>query len=320
MKVFVTGATGFIGFAIVKELLAAGHQVTGLARSEASGKKLVKAGARVQLGTVEDLDGLRRAAAAADGAIHTAFYHKVSHMPFGTRLRVIAGGLPGGIMHRFVTAAVTTDRQAVEAIAGALTGSGRPFVAAFGTLAMKHGRLATEDDAYDPNFFTAVRGRTEDTLQALVAHGTRTSAIRLPPIVHGDGDHGFAPQLIEIARKKRESAYVGDGMNRWPSVHRDDAARLFRLALEKGPAGGTYHGVAEEGIPFREIAGLIGRRLNVPVVSKSAAEAGKHFSFLAPFIPLDNPTSSRLTQERLSWRPTGTNLLADLDNGDYFTA
>jgi nucleoside-diphosphate-sugar epimerase len=320
MKVFVTGATGFIGFAIVKELLAAGHQVTGLARSEASGKKLVAAGARVQLGTVEDLDGLRRAAAAADGAIHTAFYHKVSHMPVGTRLRVIAGGMPSGIMQRFVTAAVTTDRQAVEAIAGALTGSDRPLVATFGTLAMKQGRLASEDDAYDPNFFTAVRARTEDTLQGLAAQGIRTSAIRLPPIVHGDEDHGFAPQLIQIARKKKESAYVGDGLNRWPSVHRDDAARLFRLALEKGPAGGTYHGVAEEGIPFREIAGLIGRRLNVPVVSKFDAEANKYFGFLSPFVALDNPTASRLTQERLGWVPTQTGLLADLDYGDYFNA
>jgi nucleoside-diphosphate-sugar epimerase len=318
MKVLVTGATGFIGFAIVKELLAAGHQVTGLARSEASGKKLIEAGARVQLGTIEDLDGLRRAAQAADGAIHTAFYHKVSHMPLGTRLRVIAGGMPSGIMQRFVTAAVTTDRQAVEAIAGALTGSDRPLVVAFGTLALKHGQLATEDEPYDPDFFTAVRGRTEDTLQALAAQGLRTSAIRLPPIVHGDGDHGFAPQLIQIARKKKVSAYVGDGLNRWPSVHRDDAARLFRLALEKGPAGGTYHAVAEEGIPFREIAGLIGRRLNVPVVSKSDAEASRQFGFLAPFIPLDNPTSSRLTQERLGWNPTQTGLLADLDYGDYF--
>jgi nucleoside-diphosphate-sugar epimerase len=316
MKVFVTGATGFIGFAIVKELLAAGHEVTGLARSEASGKKLAERGARVRLGTVEDLDGLRRAAAEADGAIHTAFYHKLSHLPLGTRLRVIAGGSPGGMMMRFVTAAVTTDRQALEALAQ----NGGPLVAAFGTLSMKQGRLATEDDGYDRDFFTAVRARTEDTLQALAARGTRTSAIRLPPIVHGDGDQGFAPRLIEIARKKKQSAYVGEGLNRWPSVHRDDAARLFRLALEAGPAGGTYHAVAEEGIPFREIAGLIGRRLNVPVVSKSAAEAARHFSFLAPFVPLDNPTSSKLTQERLGWSFRQTDLLSDLDKGDYFKA
>jgi nucleoside-diphosphate-sugar epimerase len=320
MKVFVTGATGFIGFAIVKELLAAGHQVTGLARSAASGKKLAAAGAQVQLGTVEDLDGLRRAAAKADGAIHTAFYHKLSHMPLGTRLRVMAGGAPGGIVQRFVTAAVTTDRQALEALAGALTGNDRPLVASFGTLAMKQGRLATEDDAYDPDFFTAVRGRTEDTLQALAAQGIRTSAMRLPPIVHGEGDHGFAPQLIAIARRKKESAYVGDGLNRWPSVHRDDAARLFRLALEKGPAGGTYHAVAEQGIPFREIAGLMGQRLNVPVVSKSPAEAAKHFGFLAPFVPLDNPVSSSLTQQRLGWSPTQRGLLGDLEEADYFSS
>jgi len=320
MKIFVTGATGFIGFAIVKELLAAGHQVTGLARSAESGKKLIEAGAQVQVGTVEDLDGLRRAAAAADGAIHTAFYHKLSHIPLSTRLRVFAGGAPSGIMLRFVSAAVATDRKTLETIAGALGGSDRPLVAAFGTLAMKQGQLATETDSYDASSFTAVRARTEDMLQELARKGIRTSAVRLSPIVHGNGDHGFAPQLIQIARKKKESAYVGDGLNRWPSVHRDDAARLFRLALEKGPAGGTYHAVAEEGIPFREIAGLIGRRLNVPVVSKSAGEAAKQFGFLAPFVPMDSPTSSRLTQERLGWTPTQMGLLEDLDTGDYFKA
>ena len=320
MRVFVTGATGFIGFAIVKELIGAGHQVTGLARSEASGKKLTDAGARVHLGSVEDLDGLRRAAAAADGAIHTAFYHKISHIPFGLRLRVLLGGAPGGIVQRFLTAAVATDRRTVETIAQSLSGTDRPLVAAFATLAMKQGQLATENQAYDPTFFGAPRAETEDTLQKLASRGIRTSAIRLSPIVHGVGDHGFAPQLIQIARKKKESAYVGDGLNRWPSVHRLDAARLFRLALENGPAGGTYHGVAEEGIPFRDIAGVIGRRLNVPVISKSLVEAAKQFSFLAPFIPMDNPTSSKLTQERLGWKPTQPGLLADLDQADYFKA
>ena len=320
MRVFVTGATGFIGSAIVKELIGAGHQVTGLARSEASGKKLTDAGARVHLGSVEDLDCLRRAAAAADGAIHTAFYHKISHMPLRTRLRVLLGGAPGGIVQRFLAAAVATDRRALETIAQSLSGTDRPLVAAFGTLAMKQGRLATENEAYDPTFFGAPRAETEDTLQKLASRGIRTSAIRLSPIVHGAGDHGFAPQLIEIARKKKESAYVGDGLNRWPSVHRLDAARLFRLALENGPAGGTYHGVAEEGIPFRDIAGLIGRRLNVPVVSKSPAKAAKQFSFLAPFVPMDNPTSSKLTQERLGWKPAQPGLLADLNQADYFKA
>jgi nucleoside-diphosphate-sugar epimerase len=318
MRVFVTGATGFIGFAIVKELIGAGHQVTGLARSEASAKRLIRAGAQVQIGTVEDLDCLRRVSAAADGAIHTAFYHKISHIPLGKRLGVMLGGAPGGIVQRFLAAAVGTDRRAMETISRSLAGTERPFVAAFGTLAMKPGRLAIEDDTCDPSFFGAPRAMSEDTLQELAKAGIRTSAIRLAPIVHGAGDHGFAPQLIQIARKKNESAYIGDGLNRWPSVHRLDVARLFRLALEKGPAGGTYHGVAEEGIPFRDIAGLIGRRLSLPVVSKSASEAGKQFGFLAPFISMDNPTSSRLTQERLGWRPTQIGLLADLENGDYF--
>ncbi len=320
MRVFVTGATGFIGFAIVKELIGAGHQVTGLARSEASGKKLTDAGAKVHLGTVEDLEGLRRAAAAADGAIHTAFYHKISHIPLGMRLRVLLGGAPNGIVQRFLTAAVTTDRRALETIGRALSGTDRPLVAAFGTLSMKAGQLATEDQSYDPDFIGAPRARTEDTLQELASLGIRTSAIRLSPIVHGHGDHGFAHQFIEIARKKKESAYIGDGLNRWPSVHQLDAARLFRLALEKGPAGGTYHGVAEEGIPFREIADLIARRLNVPAVSKPPAEAAKQFGFLGPFVGIDNLASSRLTQERLGWQPAQPGLLSDLDHADYFKA
>ena len=318
MRVFVTGATGFIGFAIVKELISAGHQVTGLARSEASGKKLTEAGARVHLGSVEDLDRLRRAAAAADGAIHTAFYHKITHIPFGLRLRVLLSGAPSGIAHRFLAAAVRADRRAIETIGQSLSGTDRPLVATFGTLSLKKGHLATEDDAHDPTFFGAPRAETENTLQQLASRGIRTSAIRLAPIVHGAGDQGYAPQLIKIARKTKESAYVGDGLNRWPSVHRLDAARLFRLALENGPAGGTYHGVAEQGIPFQEIAGLIGRCLNLPVLGKSTAEAARHFGSLAPIISMDNPTSSKLTQERLGWHPTQPGLLDDLENADYF--
>jgi nucleoside-diphosphate-sugar epimerase len=320
MRVFVTGATGFIGFSIVKELIAAGHQVTGLARSEAAGRKLIDAGAKVHLGSIEDLDCLRDAAAKADGAIHTAFYHRLSHIPFGKRLRVLLGGAPRSIVLRFVETAVMADRHALETIGQSLAGSDRTLVATFGTLAMKQGHPAVEDDTYDPTFIGAPRARTEDTLQELASRGIRTSAIRLPPIVHGEGDHhGFASRLIGIARKKKESAYIGDGLNRWPSVHRLDAARLFRLALEHGPAGGTYHGVAEEGIPFREIAELIGRRLNVPVVSKPARAASKQFSFLAPFIPMDNPASSKLTQERLGWKPTQPGLLTDLNQAGYFS-
>jgi nucleoside-diphosphate-sugar epimerase len=320
MRVFVTGATGFIGFAIVKELIGAGHEVTGLTRSEAGAKRLTEAGARAHIGSVEDLDCLRRAAAAADGAIHTAFYHKVSHIPLGLRLKVMLGGAPSGIVQRFLGAAVGTDRKAIETIGQSLSGKDRPLVAAFGTLSMRQGRLATEDDGYDPTFFGAERARTEDTLKALAGLGVRTSAIRLAPIVHGAGDHGFAPQLIQIARKKKESGYVGEGENRWPSVHRLDAARLFRLALENGPAGGTYHGVAEEGIRFRAIAETIGQQLKVPAVSKSPVEAAKQFGFLGPFVGMDNPTSSKLTQERLGWRPTQPGLLFDLEHADYFKA
>lgn len=322
MRVFVTGSTGFIGSAIVEELMGAGHRVTGLARSDASAKKLAGLGAEVVRGGIEDLDSLRRGADEADGTIHTAFYHAVGQIPLGARLRVLLGGSPGGIVGRFVSAAVGADRRAMETLGNALAGSGRPLVAAFGTLAMKPGRLATEDDGYDRDGIGAVRGSSEETMHALGERGVLGSIVRLPPIVHGAGDHGFAPRLIGIARKKKSSAYVGDGANRWPSVHRYDAARLFRLALERGAASGpcqTYHCVAEEGVPFREIAGLIGRRLNVPVVSRSTAEAAKQFGFMSLFVGIDNPTSSRSTQERLGWRPLERGLLADLDEAGYFS-
>lgn len=317
MRVFVTGATGFIGFAIVKELLATGHQVTGLARSEGSGKKLLEAGAQVQIGKITDLASLRRAASQSDGAIHTAFYHQLSHLPLAERLRVLLGGMPLGIVHRYLHAAVNADRNAIEAIAASLS-KGSPLVCTFGTLSMYPGRLATEDETYnhDPEAFGTPRARAEDLLQEWAARGLRTSAIRLPPIVHGPGAYGLASRLIPLARKKKKSAYVADGLNRWPSVHQLDAARLFCLALEKGPAGGTYHGVAEEGIPFKDIAAVIGQRLQVPVASLPAASAAGHFGFLASAICFDNPASSRLTQERLAWKPTERGLLADLKQAD----
>lgn len=320
MRVFVTGATGFIGFAIVKELLAAGHEVTGLARSEDSGKKLVEAGARVHVGTVDDLEGLRRGASAADGAIHTAFYHQLGHIPVGTRLRIFLGGAPGGMMPRFMTAAAATDRRAIETMASAL-GKSSPLVATFGTLGMKPGVLATEDETYDhsPRAFGGIRAKNEDVLKQWAERGLRTSAIRLPPIVHGPTAYGLASLLIPTARKKKESAYVGDGSNRWPSVHYLDAAHLFCLAFQNGSAGGTYHGVDEEGIPFREIADVIGRRLKVPVVRKSPKEAQRHFGFIGPAVSIDNPTSSKLTRERLGWRPTHMGLLADLEQTDFFS-
>jgi nucleoside-diphosphate-sugar epimerase len=319
MRVFVTGATGFIGLAIVKELISGGHQVTGLARSETSAKKLIEAGARVQLGTVEDLKGLRRGAAASDGAIHTAFYHQLSHAPLSTRLKVFLGGSILGIAPRFMAAAAAADRQAIETIASSLP-KGSPLLATFGTLGMKHGRMVTEDEPYDhdPQAFGLARARNEDVLKKWAESGLRTSIIRLPPIVHGPTAYGLGSMLIPLAKKKKEAAYVDAGENRWPSVHYLDAAHLFCLALEKGPAGGTYHGVDEEGIPYRAIAEVIGRRLGIPVVSKTPKEAKKHFGFLAPLVPLDNPSSSHLTRERLGWRPTHIKLLADLEQSDFF--
>lgn len=319
MRVFVTGATGFIGFPIVKELLAAGHQVTGLARSEASGKKLMEIGVRVQVGTVDDLEGLRRGASSADGVIHTAFYHQLSHVPLGTRLRIFLGGAPTGIAQRFMGAAAETDRRAIDTMAAALR-KGSPLVATFGTLGMKPGVLATEDQTYDhdPRAFGGMRAKNEDLLRDWAERGLRTSIIRLPPIVHGPTAYGLASFLIPRAKKMRESAYVEDGMNRWPSVHYLDAAHLFRLAIETGSPGSVYHAVDEEGIPFREIAEVIGRRLNIPVVSKPASQVQKQFGFIGPAVPIDNPASSQLTRHCLGWKPTHIGLLADLEQTDFF--
>ncbi len=319
MRVFVTGATGFIGSAIVQELRGAGHQVVGLARSDAGARSLIAAGAQVHRGALEDLESLRRGAAASDAVIHTAFFHAFSHASLSTRLRVMFGGSPAGIVSRFVAAAVGADRRAIETMGKALAGPDRPLVAAFGTMAMKAGRLASEDDAHDPSSVGGPRGESEEAILALASLGVRASVVRLPPVVHGDGDRaGLVPRLIGIARRKGFSSHVGDGRNRWPAVHRLDAAHLFRLALEKGEAGARYHAVAEEGVPFRDIAGVIGRRLNVPVASKSPKEAAGLFSWLAPFLAADNPVSSQRTRELLGWQPKQPGLMPDLDRTCYF--
>jgi nucleoside-diphosphate-sugar epimerase len=295
MRIFVTGATGFIGSATVRELIDAGYQVLGLARSDAGAKSLLAAGANVKVhrGELADLESLRSGAAAADGVIHTAFIHDFAN--YGP--------------------AAEADKRAIETLGEALAGSDRPLIVTSGTLLVqRQGALATEEDANTPNF----PRKSEEASLALAARGVRASVVRLPPSVHGKGDHGFVPQLIKIAREKGVSAYIGDGLNRWPAVHRLDAAHLYRLALEKKSAGARYHGVDDEGIPTREIAEVIGRNLNVPVVSKSREEAADHFGWIARFFGIDGPASSAQTQQQLGWRPAQLGLVADLNAGHYF--
>ncbi|HEY3771280.1 MAG TPA: SDR family oxidoreductase [Candidatus Angelobacter sp.] len=292
MRVFLTGATGFIGSAIVRELIDAGHQVLGLARSDAGARSLTAAGAQVHRGSLEDLESLRSGAAAADGVIHTAFIHDFNN--YGP--------------------AAEADRRAIETLGAELAGSKRPLVVTSGTLLLqRRGPLVIEEDQAKSDF----PRKSEDAL-AMVAKGVHSIVLRLPPSVHGDGDHGFVPALINIARQKGASAYIGDGLNHWPAVHRLDAAHLYRLALEKGSAGACYHAIADEGVPIRDIAEVIGRQLSLPVVAKSPEEAAGHFGWMAHFLAIDSPASSVQTPKQLGWKPTHASLIADLDGGSYF--
>ena len=307
MQYFITGASGWIGSAVVAELLDAGHQVAGLARSDAAAAALTSVGVQVHRGTLDDPEVLRQAAAASDGVIHLAFKHDIA----------FSGGFE---------AAADADRRAVETFGDALAGSGRPLVIASGTLGLKPGRVATEQDGHTAGEFTQLAGgprtrwETGELALSLAARGVRSSIVRLPPTNHGDGDRGFLAALVATARSKGFAGYLGDGANRWPAVHRLDSAHLFRLAVESAPAGSTLHAVADEGVAIRDIAEIIGRHLDLPVASVAPQDAAGHFSWLAGFIGLDSPASSTLTRELLGWRPAQPGLIEDLGKGHYFRA
>ena len=293
MRVFVTGASGWIGSAVVPELLGAGHQVLGLARSDSSAATITAAGAEVLRGTLDDLDTLRAGAASCDAVIHLAFIHDFTDFE----------------------ASVGADRRAIESMGAALEGSGKPLVIASGTPAVP-GQVATERDDSFPGSPAAARGANAQAALGLAGRGVRSSVVGLPRTVHGDGDkHGFIARLITIARDKGVSGYPGDGSSRWPAVHVLDAAHLFRLAIENAPAGSRLHAVGDEGVPVRDIAEVIARHLNLPTASVPAED----FGFLGYILAIDQPASAALTRELLGWRPVQPGLIEDMDKGHYFT-
>lgn len=288
MRVFVTGATGFVGSAVVQELIAHGHRVLGLSRSDAGADQLKAAGAEVVRGTLDDHDVLARAAAGCDGVIHTAFNHDFSKFAENAR----------------------QDRRAIEILGGALEGTTKPILVTSGTAMLARGRVATEADRPSGPSPRMSESGADD----LIAKGVRASVVRLAPTTHGAGDHGFVPMLIALAREKGVAAYIGEGNNRWSAVHRSDAARLYRLAIERGAGGERYHAVAEEGVLFKDIAAAIGKGLSLPVESRP----GEHFGWFAMFAGMDAATSAAWTRETLGWTPIGPSLAEDLENAGYF--
>lgn len=295
MRVFVTGATGFIGSAVVNELIGSGHEVVGLTRSDVGARALIAMGAMPHRGCLEDLESLHRGADAADGVIHTGFDHDFSKFAQSSEM----------------------DRCAIVALGEALIGTTRPFLVTSGLTLLAQGSVATEYEAAVPASDAYPRV-SEPTAMALAAKGVNATVVRLPPSVHGIGDHGFVPTLIATAREKRISAFIGERTNRWPAVHQLDAARVFRLAIEQRPASAPYHAVAEEGVSFKDIAAVIARRLDIPLLSITDEEAAGHFGWFAHFAALDIPTSSVHTQSRLGWQPQQAGLIADIDQVDYF--
>jgi nucleoside-diphosphate-sugar epimerase len=297
MHVFVTGATGFIGQAVVQELLDAGHSVVGLARSDASAAALKSKGVDVIKGSLEDLEAIKKGASESDGIINLAFNHDFTKFAENAKI----------------------EYAAIMAMGDILTGTNRPMVLASGTLMLPKGKLVTEETGPDLDSPVNVRASTEQSVDTLASRGVRASAVRLSPTVHGDNDHGFIYRITQVARAKGESIYLGEGLNRWPAVHRFDAARLFRFALEKGVAGARYHGVAEEGLRWKDIAEAIGKSAGIPTSSITFEQAAAHFDggFMGHVIGADNPASSKKTQEELGWTPTGPTLLTDINDGVY---
>jgi nucleoside-diphosphate-sugar epimerase len=295
MRVFVTGATGFVGFAVVQELMKAGHEVVGLVRSDGSAKKLAEVGAKIHRGDLTDLGSLQKGAGEADGVIHTGFIHDFSKFKENSEI----------------------DRRAIEAMGATLAGSRRPLVITSAIGILPAGKLVTEE-TMPPSPSPNPRTASEEAAHALLDRGINISVVRLPPATHGEGDHAFVPTLIKIAREKGASAYISKGANHWPAVHRLDAAQVFRLALEKGTQGNHYHAVAEEGVALRAIAEAIGKGLNVPFISIKPEEASAHFAWFSHFASMNVLASSKWTQEKLTWTPTQVGLIEDIERSNYF--